>query len=417
MKLFKKAAAILFSCTMLAAAAMPFTAAAETKQSTEVSKMELKFDTNGEFKILLLADTQDTDEPQKEMLEIINNTLDSENPDLVIFLGDNTCSFAGATKEKTATAIRKIIEPVAEKNVPFAMVYGNHDHEGLCNEKNKLTEDEAKEFMLSVYQEFPNCLAIEGEELTGVGTYNLLIKDSKGKKDIFNLWLMDSNPYYENGYGFVQPDQQEWYINTSNKLKKANGGTPLPSLLFQHIAVPEVYQLADSSDSPKSGYVHGNTAMFRDKYWKASSKVIQGSFQEGPCPADVQHDQFNTWKQQGDVIGAFFGHDHPNDYLGVVDGIYLGAVPAAGYYSYGWNHGARTVTLHENDLKNFDTEILRADDILGYKVKPAYKDKHGYAEYKYKFLPGVIGGSVGAVALIAATGIITAVVKKKKKSK
>lgn len=379
--------------------------------------MELKFDTNGEFKILLLADTQDTDEPQKEMLEIINNTLDSENPDLVIFLGDNTCSFAGATKEKTATAIRKIIEPVAEKNVPFAMVYGNHDHEGLCNEKNKMTEEEAKEFMLSVYQEFPNCLAIEGEELTGVGTYNLLIKDSKGKKDIFNLWLMDSNPYYENGYGFVQPDQQEWYINTSNKLKKANGGTPLPSLLFQHIAVPEVYQLADSSDSPKSGYVHGNTAMFRDKYWKASSKVIQGSFQEGPCPADVQHDQFNTWKQQGDVIGAFFGHDHPNDYLGVVDGIYLGAVPAAGYYSYGWNHGARTVTLRENDLKNFDTEILRADDILGYKVKPAYKDKHGYAEYKYKFLPGVIGGSVGAVALIAATGIITAVVKKKKKSK
>ena len=414
MKLFKKAAAILFSCTMLAAAAVPFTAAAETKQSTEVSKMELKFDTNGEFKILLLADTQDTDEPQKEMLEIINNTLDSENPDLVIFLGDNTCSFAGATKEKTATAIRKIIEPVAEKNVPFAMVYGNHDHEGLCNEKNKMTEEEAKEFMLSVYQEFPNCLAIEGEELTGVGTYNLLIKDSKGKKDIFNLWLMDSNPY---GYGFVQPDQQEWYINTSNKLKKANGGTPLPSLLFQHIAVPEVYQLADSSDSPKSGYVHGNTAMFRDKYWKASSKVIQGSFQEGPCPADVQHDQFNTWKQQGDVIGAFFGHDHPNDYLGVVDGIYLGAVPAAGYYSYGWNHGARTVTLHENDLKNFDTEILRADDILGYKVKPAYKDKHGYAEYKYKFLPGVIGGSVGAVALIAAAGIITAVVKKKKKSK
>ena len=98
MKLFKKAAAILFSCTMLAAAAVPFTAAAETKQSTEVSKMELKFDTNGEFKILLLADTQDTDEPQKEMLEIINNTLDSENPDLVIFLGDNTCSFAGATK-------------------------------------------------------------------------------------------------------------------------------------------------------------------------------------------------------------------------------------------------------------------------------------------------------------------------------
>lgn len=418
MKLLKKAAAILLSGTMLAAMAAPCTAVAAAKESTEESKMELKFDNNGEFKILLLSDTQDTDEPQKEMLDIINNTLNSENPDLVIFLGDNICWFKGVTKEKAATAIRKIIEPVAEKGIPFAMVYGNHDHEGLCDENNKMTEEEAKEFMLSVYQEFPNCLAIEGEELTGVGTYNLLIKDNKGAKDIFNLWLMDSNPYYEDGYGFVQPDQQEWYIKTSNKLKEENGGTPLPSLLFQHIAVPEVYQLADSSDSPKAGYVHGNTAMFRDKYWKASSKVIQGSFQEGPCPADVQHDQFKTWKEQGDVIGAFFGHDHPNDYLGMVDGIYLGAVPAAGYYSYGWNHGARTVTLHENDLKNFSTEILRAEDILGYKVKPAYKDKHGYAEYKNKFIPGVIGGSIGAVVLAAAAaGIITAVVKKKKRNK
>ena len=112
-----------------------------------------------------------------------------------------------------------------------------------------------------------------------------------------------------------------------------------------------------------------------------------------------------------------FGHDHPNDYLGKVDGIYLGAVPAAGYYSYGWNHGARTITLNENDLTTFESEILHADDILGYKVKPAYKDKHGYAEYKNKFLPGVIGGTAGAVVLVAAAGIITAVVKKKKRNK
>lgn len=415
MKLYKKISAVIISLAMLAVTAMPITALAE--QNTE-GNMELKFNENGEFKILAIADTQDTDTPQKEMLDILNHTLDDEKPDLVVFLGDNTAGWwKGVTKEKTATAIRKLIEPVDARKIPFAIVYGNHDHEGLCNEENGMTEEEAKEFMLSVYQEFPTCLAIEGEELTGCGTYNLPIKDSKGEKNVFNLWMMDSNPYYENGYGFVQPDQTEWYINTSNKLKEENGGTPLPSFLFQHIAVPEVYQLADASDTKKDGYVHGNTAMFRDKYWKASSAVVQGSFQEGPCPADCQHDQFTTWKNQGDIIGAFFGHDHPNDYLGEIDGIKLCAVPAAGYYSYGWNHGARTITLHEDDLKNFETEILKADDILGYEVKPAYKDKHGYLEYKNRFLPAVIGGSAGVAVLAGAIAGIALIIKKKKKAK
>lgn len=405
-------------CTMISAAAMPFTVYAEEQESTEEA-MELKFNENGEFKILAIADPQDTDTPQQEMLDIINNALDKVNPDLVVFLGDNIAGWwKNVDKEKTATAIRKIIEPVDSRGVPFAIVFGNHDHEGLTDENNKMTEEEAKEFQLSIYQEYKTCLAIEGEELTGCGNYNLLIKDSAAAKDIFNLWLIDSNPYAaEGGYGYVQPDQAEWYIRTSNELKEANAGVALPSLLFQHIAVPEVYQLADSSGTPKSGYVRGNTAMFKNNYWKANSDVIQGSFQEGPCPADVQHDQFRTWKEQGDIIGAFFGHDHPNDYLGQVDGIWLCAVPAAGYYSYGWNHGVRTITLHENNLTDFDTEIIYADELLGYKVKPAYKDKHGYAEYKNKFIPGVIGGAAGAVVLAAAAGVVTAVIRKKKKSK
>ncbi len=417
MKLLKKAAAVLMSCTILASAAIPLSAFAQPQQNTEAS-MELKFKENGEFKILAVADTQDTDEPQQEMLDILNTTLDDVQPDLVIFFGDNTAGWwKGVTKEKTATAIRKLIAPVDARKIPFAIVYGNHDHEGLIDENNGMTEEEAKKFMLSVYQEFPTCLAIEGEEMTGCGTYNLLIKDHTGTKDVFNLWMMDSNPYYENGYGFVQPDQRDWYIRTSNALKEANGGVPLPSLLFQHIAVPEVYQLADSTDSRTDGYVHGNTEMFKEKYWKAKSDILQGKFEEGPCPADVAHDQFETWKTQGDIIGAFFGHDHPNDYLGELDGIKLCAVPAAGYYSYGWNHGVRTITLNENDLTDFETEILNADDILDYEVKPAYKNKHGYYEYKHIFLPAVIGGSAGIVALAAAVTGIVLFIKKKKKSK
>lgn len=93
MKILKKAAAVIMSCTMLATAAMPGTALAETTQKNTEETMELKFNENGEFKILAIADTQDTDKPQKEMLEILNNALDSVKPDLVVFLGDNTAGW------------------------------------------------------------------------------------------------------------------------------------------------------------------------------------------------------------------------------------------------------------------------------------------------------------------------------------
>ena len=416
MKLLKKAAALILCGVIVFSALMPCAVFADERSE---KAMELKFNENGEFKILAIADPQDTDTPQRETLEVMEKALDRTNPDLVVFLGDNIAGWwKGVDKEQTAAAIRKVIEPVDSRGIPFAIVYGNHDHEGLADENNGMTEEEAKEFQLAVYQEYPTCLAIEGEELTGCGNYNLLIKDSSGTKDVFNLWLMDSNPYAEEGgYGYVQPDQTDWYIKTSNALKEANGGTPLPSLLFQHIPVPEVYELAVESKSYKSGYVKGASALYPN-YYKASDAIVEGAFHEGPCPADVAHNQFETWKQQGDIIGAFFGHDHVNDYLGKLDGIWLCAVPAAGYYSYGNNHGVRTITLHENDLSTFETELIYADDLLDHKVTPTYKNNHGYYEYKNKFLPAVIGSAIGGAVLIAAgIGVAAFVTKKKKKLK
>lgn len=174
----------------------------------------LKFGSDGKFKILILADIQDTNEPQKESIDMVNAALDKTDPDLVVFLGDNIAGWwDGVNSEQTVEAIRKIVEPADERGIPFAIVYGNHDHEGLCDDNNKMTEEQAKEFMLGIYQEYPTCLAVEGEEMTGCGNYNLLIKNSAGDKDVFNLWMMDSNPYAEEGgYGYVQPDQTEYYI-------------------------------------------------------------------------------------------------------------------------------------------------------------------------------------------------------------
>ena len=88
----------------------------------------LKFKKDGTFRIMQIADTQDTNITSKNTVEFIGKALDSENPDLVVFTGDQIkgygLSFAtGNRDKKVAEAIRNIVTPVAERNIPFTFVF------------------------------------------------------------------------------------------------------------------------------------------------------------------------------------------------------------------------------------------------------------------------------------------------------
>ncbi len=382
----------------------------------------LRFSNDGKFKILVLADIQDTDTPQKPSLALAEAALDFAKPDLVVLLGDNTAGdWNGVNKEKTEQAVDKIAQLIDERNIPFALVFGNHDHEGLCNENNGMTEEEAKEFILSCFQKYGTCLAVEGEEMTGVCNYNLPILSSDGAETAFNLWFMDSNPYATEeeggGYGYVHPDQTEWYKSTAEGLKTENGGKAVPSIVFQHIIVPEVYEMFDVVEKGTEGSFKGHGAK-SDNYYKADpDTVYEGNVNEAPCSPDYNGGQFDSWLEVGDVIGAVFGHDHVNDFAGVYKGIKLVATPAVGYYSYGNNHGVRTITLEESNLTDFTSETLYYDDLVDSKVNNLYIRNHGYHEFKTVFLPCFFG-AVGAAAVVAAgTAVIVRTVKKRKKGK
>ena len=214
MKGKKKAFRLL---SLIIAFTMAISSSAITALAFEnTDKAQLKFN-NGEFKILILSDIQDTDTPQKATMALMTDAIEKTNPDLIVLLGDNTAgSWKGVTKEKTEKAIDEVCSVIDNAGIPFALVFGNHDHEGIAEGKDDKSVEEAKGFLLSCYQKYDTCLAVEGEEMTGVCSYNLLIKDSQGQKDIFNLWFMDSNPYAPEeeggGYGYVHEDQTEWYI-------------------------------------------------------------------------------------------------------------------------------------------------------------------------------------------------------------
>lgn len=382
---------------------------------------ELKFK-DGKFKILVLADLQDTNTPQKATVDLMTAAIEKTQPDFIVLDGDNIAGWwKGVDKEQTKAAIDKVASTIDSYSIPFALVYGNHDHEGLCDEANGMTEEEAKQYILECFKKYETCLAIAGEEMTGYCNYNILIKDSLGEKDVFNMWFMDSNPYTPDeeggGYGYVHEDQTAWYQKTANELKEQNGGAVIPAILFQHIAVPEVYDMFTKSDKKSDGAVKGHGS-FGDSYYTVNPDyVYQGSLNEGPCPPDTNHGQFDSWLETGDILGAVFGHDHVNDYAGVYKGIKLIASPAVGYYSYGNHHGVRTITLDENNLNDFTSDIILYDELVSAKVGNLYIANHGYHEFKDIFLPAVIGGSLGIIAAAAAITVIVKVIKKRRKSK
>lgn len=383
----------------------------------ETEEKGLQFQ-NGKFKILILSDVQDTDGPQKETTALVEAALDRATPDLVVLLGDNTAGWwDGVDKAKTQAAVDAVAKPIDSRGIPFALVFGNHDHEGLCHETNGLTEEEAKTFILSCFRKYPTCLAVAGEEMTGLCNYNLPIQSSDGQKIAYNLWFMDSNPYTPEseggGYGYVHTDQIAWYERTAADLKEKNGGEAVPAMLFQHIVVPEVYDMLTEATWHTKGAVRGSGA-WNGKFYTVSDAVYQGSLNEGPCPSNKNGGQFDSWLTTGDIVAAFFGHDHTNDFAGVYKGIHLVATPAVTFYSYGNHRGVRTITLDEADTSTFTSDILTFEDLTDLKVANLYKANHGYYEYRYRFLPIALGVLGGAAVLAAGAAALCKVRKKRK---
>ena len=90
--------------------------------SASAEGTKLKFDENGEFKILHICDCQDNYPAHKELLVYIDTVLKTYKPDLVVLGGDNTVDKA-ETKE---LAVEELVKPFVDNEVYFTLVFGNH---------------------------------------------------------------------------------------------------------------------------------------------------------------------------------------------------------------------------------------------------------------------------------------------------
>lgn len=317
--------------------------------SAAETQSPLKFDENGEFKIMHLTDCQDDFPAETRMLRFIDASLKEYQPDVVVLGGDNVVA---ANKDLDA-AIGELVKVFVDNETYFTLVFGNHDcEEGLTNDE-----------LLPIYQKYGGkyCLAYdEVPELHGCGTQMLPVRSSKDDSTKFALYMFDSGSKSDDGLGYdcVREDQIEWYKNTSKALE-AQEGKKVPALAFQHIVVGDVYDALFFESSVDMGEL---TPKYNGKTYSFLPKTdnFTGFLLEFPCPGYYNFGQFDAMVERGDILGIFSGHDHINTYETELDGIKIINTGGATYHSYGreMTRGMRMITVKENDTWNFESEMV-----------------------------------------------------------
>ena len=300
----------------------------------------LKFNADKKFKIVQFTDVHwvPGDSASEEAAERMNEVLDVEKPDLVIYTGDLVFG------KPASEALSKALEPVVSRRLPFAVTWGNHDDE----------QDMTRIELLEYIKDMPGNLTSTTAGISGVTNYVLPLKSEDGKKDAAVLYVFDSNAYSSlkqvKGYDWIKPDQINWYVESSVGYTERNGGKPLPSLAFFHIPFPEYNEAAQDENA-----------------------LLIGTRKEKACAPLINTGLYAAMLNAGDIMATFVGHDHVNDYVVDWKGILLCYGRFTGgntvYHDIPGGNGARVIELTQG-VRSFKTwERLEGgvtDVVIGY---------------------------------------------------
>lgn len=324
-----------------------------------VDEQTLKFGEDGKFSVMHVTDTHLESDNIDASVWLIGQALDRENPDLVVITGDNVYNDddAGITKGY----ITKLMNTFEERNIPVAVTFGNHD-----SERGAMSREE----LMAFYNTFSCSVSVDdGELLSGCGTYNLPVMSSDGTKVKFNIWVFDSGEYDDEGeYGWVKKDQVEWYKETSDALRLQNDGEKVYSLAFQHIIVPEIYDVLKKADK-STPFAFEHIFNKGDYYMFDPENVNYGTLNETPCSGKQNDGQFDAMVEKGDVLAMFTGHDHTNAFGVRNQGIDIMNSLSTRYNgdAFSTQYGYRMIVVDENDTSTYDTKAVHWYDMVTFE--------------------------------------------------
>jgi|GEM_PF-443404 len=307
------------------------------------TKHKLTYNEDGSFRVLIIADCHMNYKANatdvQEVKDRIKLLVDNEDPDLVIYTGDNTInSYSDADLRANLDIITSYVE---EKQIPWCHVYGNHDEEyGMTKAKQQ-----------AVYESYEYCVSKSGPaDIFGVGNYVLGVYKADGTLGSV-IYCLDSGAYANgsvhstgNGYDYVKDNQVEWYKETSELLQQYNGGTVVPALMAFHIPLYE------------------NRLAYNNRNNKDVVSEWNGERNEDICSSKSdKNDLFETILERGDVKATVSGHDHINDYMFNYYGIKLCNSPNVSDLEY-----------HDHRMQGgrvFDMNLATIDDIPTYVTR------------------------------------------------
>lgn len=293
-------------------------------------KKKMEFREDGTFTILQFSDLHWTNDNESDMKshDLMNDIINEQNPDFIIFTGDVIHVEDCPSPENSFI---KATSAVINSGVPWAFVFGNHD---------AIIKETYLE-LLDIQEKLPNCLTERGlDNISGYGNYVLKIHSHNSDRTVAALYCMDSGTYAPEKIGgadWIKHDQINWFINESKSLLSEIGSV-IPSLAFFHIPLPEYREIWNKN------------ICFGSKYEKVGSAKLNSGL-------------FNAFVGMNNIIGAFVGHDHINDYCGDLNGVKLCYGRATGYNTYGkegFLRGARIIRMFEGE-RTFES-FIRLDD-------------------------------------------------------
>ena len=294
----------------------------------------LKFaDGQDKYKILILGDIQThgmlTDPEKVALAELFRRT----EPDFVVFLGDMISGLGGYGWRKLKKMIYAILDSTVGTKIPFAVVSGNHESFTTLPYSRQI----------EIYRQYPNCLTPSRRDRKCRKAYSLDLSDSKSDKPLFRLLFIDCAGSKATTIGQVYKTTKP---STLNYVKKVLSDPDCPpTVVFQHIIVPDVHRLLKTHDKDSKIGVRGS-GPFRGQRVSLLHPEV-GVLGECPSPSWINTLQFADWVKSKKVIAAIFAHDHVNSFEDNISGIGIIQCPCAGMQCYGdeATRGARLVTI------------------------------------------------------------------------
>lgn len=276
--------------------------------SEDIDGVTIRKNSDDDFRVLMFTDTHlNGKKEDKTTVSYIVKNITEQNPDLVIFGGDNVSS--GFNKKRN-TEFAELMEKLG---VYWATVMGNHEGKGILAV--------SKEENARIFSSYDHCLMLKGQDdIDGIGNYSVTVLNADDTvKEVF--FFMDSGNYMsdelkekygitdtDDVYDGVKESQVEWYKEKHDAIEDKYG--KFKSVTVVHIPP---YQTEEGFEG---------------------SELLYGEKREGICESGFDSGIFDAMKEKGSAQAVFFGHDHVNDFGYAYEGITLSYIQPSGYGVY-----------------------------------------------------------------------------------